>query len=174
MTLIGCDQTNHYKLDCCNLDPDSKDQNNIYYITSNLSDGSSLQAKNDTLLLKRYLKPDEFKNIFDRSILITKYDTFNSYKQEFVPIDTLLTTDKYVAELVLIMNKNQNHYCFQVRTYDKLEKIISFQNFAMYSDSLKEYYSGDFNRRLRTFKLEWYDKVENYKLDTHGNIIKTK
>ncbi len=172
--MVSCDQSNHYKLDCCNLDPDSEDHNNIYYIISNLSDSASLQAQNDTLLLKRYLRSDEFENAFDTSILITKYDTFNYYKREFVPINTLFKTDEYVAELVLIMDKSERHYCFQVRTYNKLGQIIADQNFAAYSDSLKEYYSGDFNKTSRTFTLEWYDKTENYKLDTYGNIIKSK
>lgn len=87
--VVSCNLPGHYKIDCCNLDPDSKDHNNIYYITENLGENASLQAKNDTVPLKRYLRPNEFETAFDTSVLITKYNTFHYYKHEFVPIETL-------------------------------------------------------------------------------------
>ncbi len=172
VTLTSCNQSEHYKIDCCNLNPDSKDHNNIYYITENLDDSASLQARKDTMLLRRFLKPQEIDNAFDTSVLITKYDTFNYYRNEFVPIKTLFKTDKYDAELILLMDKAERHYCFQVRTYNKSGQFISDQNFAVYSDSLKEYFSGDLDKFSKTFTVEWYDKVEKYKFDTNGNIIK--
>jgi hypothetical protein len=174
LTLISCNHPGHYRIDCCNLDPDSKDRNNIYYITNNLGDSASLQAKKDTVLLKRYLRPNEFDKAFDTSVLTMKYNTFRYYKHEFVPIETLFETDKYDAELILLMDKAERHYCFQVRTYNKSGQFISDQNFAVYSDSLKEYFSGDLDKFSKTFTLEWHDKVEKYKFETNGKIIKTE
>ena len=174
LTLVGCNLGEHYKIDCCNLDPDSKDHNNIYYITANLYDNASLQVRKDTALLKRYLKPNEFDNAFDTSTLITKYDTFTYYKNEFVPIETLFRTDTYDAELILLMDKGERHYCFQIRTYGKSGQLISDKNFAVYSDSMKEYFSGDLNKGSKTFTLKWYDKTEKYKFDADGKINKTE
>lgn len=81
-------------------------------------------------------------------------------------------TDEFDAELILFMDKAENHYCFQIRTYNKLSQIISDQNFAVYSDSLKEYFSGDLDIFSKSFTLEGYKKTEKYKFDTYGNIIK--
>lgn len=171
---MGCNFGDHYKIDCCNLDPDSKNRNNIYYITENLDDNASLQARKDTVLLKHYLKPSEFDKAFDTSTLITKYDTFTYYRYEFVPIETLFRTDTYDAELILLMDKAERHYCFQIRTYGQSGQIISDKNFAVYSDSLNEYFSGDLNKSAKTFTLEWYDKTEKYEFDADGNIKKAE
>jgi hypothetical protein len=174
LTFASCTKSGHYKIDCCNLDPDSKDHNNIYYITSNLDDSASLQARKDTVLLKRYLKPKEFNNAFETSILTTKHDTFKYYRNEFVPIETLFRADKYNAELILLMDKAERHYCFQIRTFNKSGQFISDKNFAVYSDSLKEYFSGDLNISSKTFTLKWYDKTEKYRFDADGSIKKVE
>ena len=174
LNLSGCLPGDHYRIDCCNLNPDSKDHNTIYDIIENLEDSTSLQARKDTAMLKRFLKPQELVNAFDISALVTKLDTVKYYRNELIPIETLFKTDKYDAELILLMNKAERHYCFQIRTFSESGQLIAEHNFALYSDSLKEYYSGDLNIFSKTFTLEWYDKMEKYKFDAYGHIAKVE
>ena len=70
--LFSCSHDENYSIYCCNLDPDSKDTANVYYITTRLNESDCLQSKGDTVRLKRYLRGEEFKRAFDTVVFYQK------------------------------------------------------------------------------------------------------
>ncbi len=171
MTISCRNKSNHYWINCCNDSQYSVDHTGILFLTES-ANYQSLQSLQDTLGLMHYLTEDELKSAFDTTVEVKELDTIVYYNNELVPWDTLFVNDKFSAELVLLKDNTDNRsYYFQIRTFDKMRKLISIQDFATWADGEKKYCSGDFAKEEQTFKVTCGDQNSKYYFDGDGKIL---
>ncbi len=120
----------------------------------------------------KYLSPEEYSTAFKTFKIDNGKEHCVQYETEFIPWDTLLVQDSFVAKLVLIKENTENRSCFfQIRTYTKAHQLISIQPFATWADGIKRYCSGVFSKKEASFTVTCDRQKTQYKFDKNGQIL---